>query len=130
MKTSTNKRFLLLSFFLLVTGSASAGWEKVGATDKAVMYIDPATLRREGNFRKIWLITEFQQRSENGTVSTRHRDEYDCGSERRRVLSMSTHTKSMAGGKTISSTSEPNGVWREIPPGTVANDVLEVVCAQ
>ncbi len=128
MQTSVNRKTLLLPLLLLVTGSAWAGWEKISTT--ADLYIDPATIRKDGNLRKMWSIRDFKQRDKEGAMSIRTRIEYDCKDERRKILTISTHTEPMAGGTTIESYGEDPKGWVEIPPGSTDEIMLKIACAK
>ena len=133
MQTTVTRKTILLSLLLLVTSSAWAEWVKVASsTDGYTVYIDPATIRKDGNLRKVWEISERKQPKQDGEMSRLVKFEYDCKTERRNILSASTHSEPMGKGKTI--WSAPSSAlatdWREIPPGTVAWAVLNEVCAQ
>lgn len=130
MKKSFNRKALLLSLLLLATGSAWAGWEKVASTDEATMYVDRATLRKDGNLRRMWEVQDLKQRDKDGEMSRRTRYEYDCKGERYRILALSTHSKPMAGGKTLLSLGENPRGWGDIPPGTTAEYELKIACAR
>lgn len=122
-------RIILCFLLALVAAPVWAEWVKVAVTEdgSVAYYIDPASLRKEGNFRKVWQIADLKQR-EDGEMSTRSRDEYDCKEERRRILSLSSYSEPMAGGETLWS---KDGVreWRAIPPGSVSAGILKIVCA-
>lgn len=131
MQTSVTTKTLILAALLIVTGSVSAEWVEVASTDSTTFYIDPATIRKDGNMRKVWVMQDFKQRQKGGEMSTRARVEYDCKGERYRLLSLSVHPEPMTGGETIASYGEdPRGVWQEIPPGTGGEALLKIVCAK
>lgn len=132
MKKSFNRKALLLSLLLLATGSAWAEWEEVSKTDRATFYADKTTIRKDGNLSKMWSVYDLKQRDKDGSMSSRSRHEYDCKGERRRYLATSSHAEPMAGGKTIESYGEDlnKNPWRDIPPGTAAEDMLKIACAQ
>lgn len=120
---------LLIAMVLLATGSAWAEWVKVGETDDANIYIDPASIRKDGNLRRVWQIQDLKQRDkEGGEMSRRVRKEYDCKQERHRNLSFSTHSEPMAGGKTLVSGGEETK-WRDTPPDSAAEAIQKLVCA-
>jgi hypothetical protein len=62
-------------------------------------------------------------------MSRRYRVEYDCKQERSRYLGISEHSEPMADGELLKIFGEDKE-WREIPPGTVANTILKIVCAK
>jgi hypothetical protein len=131
MKKSFNRKFLLLPILLLATGSAWAEWEKIAANNDATFYVDRATLRKDGNLRRMWSIQNLKQRNKDGEISRRIRYEYDCKGERSRALALSTHTEPMADGKTLfSSSGDLNDPWNDIPPESAGERILKIVCAQ
>ena len=119
----------LVFFWLLVLAvvPAWAAWERVGADENAVFYIDLATLRKDGSFVRTWLISELKKPAPKGEVSRRALFEYDCKERRYRILSISSYSGSMARGNTISIDNFPDP-WREVPLGTVSEDILVIVC--
>ena len=121
----------LLAPLLLVTGSAWAEWVWVTEADAADVYIDPETIREDGNLVKLWEVHDLKQLHKDGHLSRRIRTEYDCKEERLRFLSLSKHSGPMASGTTLFTHDAPGkpDTWRQIPPGTVANRVLKIVCA-
>jgi len=123
------KLMLTLLASLVLTGSALADWEKVAESDNFDRYIDPATIRKDGNLVKVWEITDYKKRDKDGHLSLRSRTEYDCKQERFRGLSISFHSGPMASSTTLSSWEGPF-TWREIPPGTVSEEVLKIICAK
>ena len=130
MRTSVAKKSFLLLATVLVTGSAWSEWVKVGESiNGSSFYIDLETIRKDGNQRKVWSVRDFKQRDNNGQMSSRSRDEFDCKGERQRMLSLTTHDEPMTRGKTLLS-GQVNGDWADIPPGTVVETILKIVCAK
>ena len=120
----------LLLALLLVTGSAWADWVQVAEREDMVLYIDPETIRKDGDLRRVWQIQNLKQRDKNGEMSSRVRVEYDCKQERYKMLSLSTHSGPMAGGTSLYQSSSEDIKWRDIPPGNLFEIVLKIVCAQ
>ena len=129
MQTTVITKILLLSLGLLVTGSAWAEWVKVSKGDMAT-YIDQDTIRQDGNLRKVWELRDFKQRDKDGSMSVRTRSEYDCKGERYRFLSASEHSEPMAGGVTLRRSQYNDDEWQHVPPGSVGDIVMKIVCAK
>ena len=55
------KRLVLCLLLSLVAAPAWAEWVQVSETDHAFYYIDPATIRKDGNLRKFWTIADLKQ---------------------------------------------------------------------
>ena len=129
-QTSARKKTILLLSLLLAASPAWAEWlEITETTDGTVHYIDTDTIRKEGNFRKVWLVQNLKVRDEYGGLSHRMKVEYDCANERYRALAASIHSGPMATGKTLR---EGSGIssWKEIPPKTAPEVKLKFVCGQ
>jgi hypothetical protein len=113
---------------LLATSAASAftEWAKVAETDVGTsIYIDYKTIRKDGNLRMVWEITDLKQRNKDGEMSRRIRSEYDCKEERANVLSISHHTDGMTAGKTLGIWTYSTPAWSHIPPGSVTETILK-----
>lgn len=124
------KTILMLLLAAMSTGAMAEWVEVIRSTDgNSVYYIDPATIRKDGKFRRVWVIEDLKQRHRDGEMSRRVLQEFDCKDERIRVLSLSEHSESMAGGQVLISTSEP-GKWTYGAPGTVGEIFLTLVCGK
>ncbi len=120
---------IILCLFALLAAPAWAEWVAVSESNDLVAYIEPATIRKNGNFRKVWQVQDLKQRGKGGEMSRRLLIEYDCKEERFRILLASTHSEPMAGGKTLVLDDDP-GKWARFPPDTPAEDTLEIVCTR
>jgi len=109
---------LLLALILLVTGSAWADWVKLSETEDLTYYIDPTTFKKNDSKREILELKDYKQRRKSGDMSTRATMEYDCSQNRFRVVSLSSHSESMAGGQVLTSAPEGQGYgpWWDIEP--------------
>lgn len=120
----------LLALLMLIASPAWAGWVELGRAENGnVFYIDPATIRKDGNRRKVWTITDLNTASSSGALSRKHRIEFDCKEERSRFLSISAHSKLMGAGDVLLI---DNGVgeWQEVAPATVNEAFLKRVCGK
>lgn len=113
----------------LVETPAWTGWFEMGKTDKVVFYIDPVTIRKDGNFRRVWEVQDLKERSKDGGMSRRYLSEYDCKDGQVRILSLSEHSEPKLGGKTLLSDDKPSK-WAAVPPNTAAEDTLKTICAK
>lgn len=120
---------ILFVCLLFATGSVWADWVAVGESAGSNFYIDPSTIRKEGDFRKVWGIQDLSKRDIDGEMSRRYREEYDCKAARKRYLSATTHSEPMAAGSTLISTSEASA-WTDIRPNTLGDEILKTVCAE
>lgn len=121
------KAIATLAVAITLSAPAWADWVEVSKTDAFVFYVDPSTIRKNGNFRKVWVIQDMKRRRKDGEMSTRSLPEYDCKDELSRTLWMSSHSEHMAGGKVLVN-SKGSEEWRPIPPGSVNDDIFKFVC--
>ena len=123
---------LILALLMFISCSLRAEWVLIGeSTDgSATIYVDPATIRREGVLVKYWRLTDIRVRNKDGNMSWRTRDELDCKKERSRVTSMTTFSDSMLGGSLNGNFNYPNDEWADIPPGTLDAVKMKYVCAK
>ncbi len=126
------------AFFLalLVPGIAPAWAEWVEwvkpldvARDTAVRYFDPATIRKNGNLRRIWQLNDLKERSRNGLLSVRFLVEYDCKEERLRTLSVTSFSGPMATGEIIISNNDADQ-WQYAAPGTLGDYTIKFICSR
>ncbi len=121
---------LFLICLMMLAGSAWAKWVEYEETDKSTHYFDPATIRKEGNMRRVWAIQDLRKPDKvGGEMSVRVRNEYDCKNERSRTLGLSTHSEPMAGGTVLELGGEKQN-WRAIAPESVNETIFNLVCAK
>jgi hypothetical protein len=108
---------------------AWAEWAKIGETKDGTFYLDSATIRKDGNLRRVSVGHDGKQRGTDGEMSRLGLYVFDCKDGRFRVLSASWHSESMGGGKTLSSESDPSE-WNSIAPGTANKAMFNFVCAK
>ena len=121
-------RIALTLSLMLAAAPAWAEWVKVGRTDAAVHYVDPATVRKDGNLRRVWAMQDMVGASPEGVMSIRALQEYDCAQERFRYLSVATHSGPMARGEVLAA-HELRDRWNIRRPGTNPFAIEKIVCA-
>ena len=119
---------ILLCLLVLGASPAWAEWVDVAETRSSLLYIDPSTIRKDGNFRRVWEMSDLKQRT-GGAMSRRILNEYDCKEERRRVISNTSFFEQMGHGSILIS-DDKLGEWQYIAPKTASSFVLEIVCAK
>ena len=124
-------------FFFLFMAFSSSLWAEWIFIDRALsskdsFFIDPTTIRKEGNRRKVWELTNYSQ-MKNEAMSMRSRNEYDCKEEQYRFIQISYFPKEFATGPILSTDNlqinGPGGEWRQIAPGSVDEALIKFVCA-
>ena len=115
------------ALLMFATSSAWADWVQYAESARSVYYLDPATIRQNGNLRTVWELSDLKERDPDGELSRRALMEYDCDGERLRTLSLSTHSGPMATGKVLVTASD--STWDYVAPGTIGDAALRLVCA-
>ena len=124
------KTFVAL-IFLVLSSHAVADWVRIGETRIFVSYIDPATIRRNGNLVKLWMLTDFKTIQLKAAVpfwSMKAQSEFDCTEELWRVLYASEHTENMGRGRRSARNNAVNAEWFPISPGAMEETLWNVAC--
>jgi len=119
----------VLIAFLLVSSPAWAEWVELDRSESAAVYIDPATIKKEGHLRRAWSLVELRKPDSSGGLSRKHFMEYDCKDERVRILQATVSRGPMGRGEITGSTLRPSE-WSYIAPGMVAEKIFKYVCAR
>jgi len=123
------KKIILIFCIFITQTSVWAAWTII-ATDidsQDKYYIDRTSIRKDGNFRKAWLIKEEKKSTKSEVLSIRMRFEFDCKNERFRYLSFTHHSGPMAEGRILYSQSEASG-WYDTPPDSIGNEISQDIC--
>jgi len=126
----TMKKVILAGLLAMGAGSAMAEWTKVGASDDITFYIDYQSIRQDGNLRQVSQILDLKRWEEYAAMSSLVRLEFDCKTERQRVLSVTLHAGVMIRGEVIRRLGKDPAGWTAIPPGTAGASTLKLVCAK
>jgi len=112
------------------TSNAGPNWVLVSeGTNGSKTYVDPSTIRRDGNLRRHWEYADYASRQPSGDKSTRSFYETDCREERTRLIEITGFSESMLQGR-ITGTERGAGKWDQVAPRTVAEVVMRFVCAR
>src|SRR5258706_6887186 len=132
-------RIVLGLLLLIVAAPSSAEWVKVGKpgssfsflSREAAYYIDPATIDRDGNIRKVWQIHDLSEKGSQGERSVLESVEYDCAVKKMRTLKATGKSQRMARGE-VNTLLAVFGEWVALRPGKEDEklfEVLNTVCA-
>jgi len=130
----------ILALMLLAAYShARADWIKVGQTEQSVLlvlkekttyYVDPTSIVREGNLRRVWEIHDLSDKGASGERSVLASVEYDCVGKRMRTLAATGRSLSMARGEIIHLGSAIDD-WIELRAGkedAIFFKIMDMVC--
>ena len=123
----------LLLILLILTGQpVYAEWVLVSGDDEAGLkvYVDPATLRRNGNLAKMWQLYDYktvQTVAGDSLLSMKRFNEYDCTEARTRMLGYTWFSGNKGNGNVVYSTMEQLP-WEPIVPRTINGTLWKVAC--
>ena len=124
LKSVAGTTALILMF---LTSPACAEWVKIGTSNTAVHYIDPGTVRNDGNLRQVWLMQDMVEADTDGVRSVRALQELNCADGRYRYLSVTAYSGPMAGGRVVVEHGMRDG-WSVLPPMLFRSAVAKLVC--
>jgi hypothetical protein len=124
---------LLLTLLLFVNQSVWAELTPVGEFNSRTYFIELESIKKDGNFRMVWIIANLPSPGKHGELSWRNKYEYDCYEERRRERSWSVHSEPLGQGAIIRANANPPSLWspvRSDSKNEVNKKVLKIVCAK
>jgi hypothetical protein len=122
------KKSILFTTLFAIVLSAHAqtapepNWVKVGVTENAILSVDKASLKRDGDIVASWeTIVDKKERRSYKMLT-----EYNCKTNQSRVLSMSGYPGLDFKGKSI--TYAPQKDWSYVVRETVGEDMIAYAC--
>ena len=116
---------------LLVTTPAWAEWVKGHEDYQAVVYIDPASICKDGDRCRVLVMYDLKAPGASGELSISALHEFDCKEARWRILDSSFHSGPMGTDKIIRSDTVASGspiAWNYPIPDTVPDSLLKFLC--
>ncbi len=130
------KRLLLITLLVLSHGLVYAEWvaieKKYQTTDRQSVYIDPATIHRDGNLVLLWQLIDFQwmQGNPKGTprfLSTKTHKQFNCAEKCLRLLAFTDFSRRM--GTVIRNAGYVDkDRWLPVEPESLNHALWEVAC--
>jgi hypothetical protein len=125
--------FIML--LMLSSGPAFAEWVEVGGSEGKrgyTVYVDPDTVRRNGNLVKMWILYDFkniQTIAGASILSSKAQTQYDCAGERSRELAFTWFSGNMGNGGVVLSDSDEQK-WEPVYPDSIGQTLWKVACAK
>ena len=140
------KQFFWALLILLVVSSGPlyAEWvaleKQYQSPGLRTVYIDSATIRREGNLVTLWLLTDYKSMQGNvgmGPVgfgpqrffSTKTQKQFDCTNTRLRLLAYTEFSRHMGTGEPNDGYIDQN-TWLPVEPKSLNQGLWEVACSK
>lgn len=118
---------------LLFHHSVSAEWIQVASTleDDAIFFVSTQSIAKTGNHtRTAWEVVNHPNKTRQGYLSAKVQQEYDCKSNKVRMLSASSHSELFGKGKTLTVAQKVPLPWQALPEDSVATLTRDYICSQ
>jgi hypothetical protein len=126
------KRMILGCATLLLAGSALAQWSLFGRTENLRIYLDPGSIRRQGDIAQMWQLYDYTSAqwvgAQHVVLSLKHLVEYDCSVLRARIIAGAAYSEQMGSGRVVSSETLPDAEWSALPPGGTGESTWKIAC--
>jgi hypothetical protein len=121
------KKLVFLAAFLCV--SAQAEWQLIHTEPgNSRFFIDLETVTVVDTYKRIWVLNDLGKANDQGVMSFRSVEEYDCPQVKGRVMQIAAFTGEMASGE-ILARGNGNGNWIQPESGTLDEKIMQKVCA-
>ncbi len=134
----------LITLLFVSSFSAYAEWVAVEKDyllpGRQTVYVDPDTIRREGNLVTMWQLIDFKWMQGNQGIgppgfgphrffSTKTRKQFDCAEKRLRLLAFTEFSHPMGTGIPADGYVD-KGNWLPVEPDSINHALWEVVCGK
>ena len=128
--------WLLITLLVLSSGPVYAEWVAVEknylSPGLQTVYVDPDTIRREGNLVTLWQLNDFKwmQGNPKGTprfLSTKTHKQFDCAEKRLRLLAFTEFSRRMGTGIRNDGYVDKDN-WLPVEPDSINQALWEVAC--
>ena len=130
-------RLILITLLVLSSGTAYAEWVSVGSDGKLTIYVDPDTIRREGDIVELWELLDFKTiQVETGRahwkprisyLSTMIQYDFDCALERTRARVQEWFSGNMGSDNMVSIDADADN-WRLVAPENLSHPLWKIAC--
>lgn len=126
--------WLLIALLALSNEPVHAAWELVSGDDtaKLTVYVDRDTIQRKGNLAKMWQLYDYktvQNVAGDSLLSIQRHNEYDCASERTRMLAYTWFSSNMGKGRVVYKTTDEQQ-WEPVVPRSINQALWKVACGK
>jgi len=124
------KKYLPVLFLLFVVMPAHAKWIKLDMAVRQgeVHYFDPETMQKNDQFRKVWVLSSYDEKQKGGHHAVKTLYELDCAYHKARPVTMLLYPDKNATGRVIGAYHEESREWFGFPANSMFRRIAEMVC--
>lgn len=124
---------VLFSTGLLCSGNVFAEWQEIGKTDLFTVFVDPATLQKQGENSQIMSMLDFKKPGQNPQTKENVNsiiglNEYDCGTVKYRPIEFKVFSGNKGKGKVVEEQKTPDSPFESIESGSWPAGVYNIAC--
>ena len=126
----------LLAFLFLSSVPAHAEWRPISHAEGAggfTIYVDPATVRRQGDLVKMLVLYDFrfvQTIKSKSYLSATWQQQFDCSEHRSRHLAYKYYSNNMGHGNVMFAGDDEGNKWSQVAPRSAAAILWNMVCGK
>lgn len=126
------RKILFLTFLIVGVTSVQAEWVRVenGAKRGEKHYFDPEPMQKQGHFRKVWMLSSYEQKQPGGYRSVKSLYELDCREEKARSHTMLLYADAMAATGVIGARHDQPKDWFSYTDHSILGHIAKTVCQQ
>ena len=124
------RKIIFMSVFLLFTNYAAAGWQIVKETRDGILYIDPESIQKNGDYISAVSFQDFhkmQSHTDKSFLSAKFKNEYDCKNVMFRQVERMLFPENMANGELLFSENSAQN-WASPQSGSPEESLLRLAC--
>ena len=124
------KKCLLALPLLIITVPSQAKWIAVDSVAKQgeIHYFDPETLQKNDPFRKVWILSSYDEKQTGGYHAIKSLYEFDCSHGKARSITMLLYPDKKATGAVIGTHHEESHDWFSFASNSIFQYVSEIIC--
>ncbi|SEF80422.1 surface-adhesin E family protein [Nitrosomonas ureae] len=124
------KKYLPILFLLFVVMPAHAKWIKLDMTTRQgeIHYFDPETMQKNDQFRKVWVLSSYDEKQKGGHHAVKTLYEFDCAYHKARSITMLLYPDKNATGMVIGAHHEESREWFGFSANSMFRHIAETVC--
>ena len=124
------RKYLLALPLLIATLPAQAGWIAVDSVAKQgeIHYFDPETLKKNGLFRKVWILSSYDEKQKGGYHAIKSLYEFDCSHSKARSITMLLYLDKKAVGTVIGAHHDESQDWFSFASNSIFQYVSKIIC--
>lgn len=128
-----NAKLFAVSVAILISGNALAEWQEVGKTELFTLYVDPATIQKQGEKSQVISMLDFKKPGQNPKTKENINsiiglNEFDCSAIKYRPIEFKAFSGNSGKGKVVEEQSTPNSTFETIENGSWPAGVYNVAC--